>query len=242
MRRITLVAIGVVLLAGSPATNHAAPAPAPVADPPAFDATNFPNSPRIDNPYFPLTPGTTFTYQGTPGGQRQRNEVFVTHDTRRVQGVTCVVVRDRVWIKDVIEEDTYDWYAQDRAGNVWYMGEDASSYKNGVLVGHEGSWEAGVGGAQPGYIMEAHPHVGDAYRQEYFAGEAEDMAQVASVSGSVSVPHGTWSGNVLVTKEWSPLEPSVLENKYYAPGVGMVKSEAVRGGSEATFLVSVTTD
>jgi hypothetical protein len=241
MRRIALVALGAVLLAGSPTTNQAAPQP-PDVNPPAFDATNFTNSTAIDNPYFPLVPGTTFVYEGVPGGQRQRNEVFVTHDTKMIQGVNCVVVQDRVWIKGVLEEDTFDWYAQDRDGNVWYMGEDASSYKNGVLVGHEGSWEAGVGGAQPGYVMQAHFTVGDPYRQEYLAGEAEDMAEVTSISGTVSVPYGSWSGNALVTKEWSPLERSVVENKYYARGVGLVKSETVRGGSETTFLVNVKTD
>lgn len=241
MRQVTLVALGAALLAGSPTPNHAAPQP-PTVNPPTFDAKNFTNSATIDNPYFPLTPGTTFVYEGVPGGQRQRNEVNVTHDTKTILGVNCVVVRDRVWIKGTLEEDTYDWYAQDRDGNVWYMGEYASSYKSGALVGHEGSWEAGVAGAQPGYVMEAHLTVGDPYRQEYLAGEAEDMAEVTSISGTVSVPYGSWTGNALVTKEWSPLEPSVVENKYYARGVGLVKSETVRGGSEATFLVSVKTD
>jgi hypothetical protein len=206
---------------------------------PAFDAANFTNPTRIDNPYFPLTPGTTLRYEGTPRGQGQVEEVAVTRDTKTILGVRCVVVRDRVWIKGELEEDTFDWYAQDRDGNVWYMGEDASDYKNGVLVGHSGSWEAGVSGAQAGILMEAHPQIGDVYRQEFFEGEAEDMAEVVSLTESISVPHGAWAGNVLVTKEWSALEKSGLERKYYAPGVGNVRSETVKGGSEAIELVEI---
>jgi hypothetical protein len=147
--------------------GQAAAAPSPAVITPVFNPTDFANSTAIDNPYFPLRPGTTFVYDAVPKGRGEHNEVYVTHDTKMILGVNCVVVRDRVWVKGVVEEDTFDWYAQDRVGNVWHMGEDATQFKNGVVVGHSGSWEAGVNGAQPGYVMEAHPQVGDAYRQEW---------------------------------------------------------------------------
>lgn len=241
MGRVLLFALGAALLAVPPTPQRAAAAPSspPDAVAPVFDPGQFGNSTRIDNPYFPLRPGTVFVYEGTPRGQGQRTEVRVTRDTKTILGVACVVVRDQVWAKGELLEDTYDWYAQDQAGNVWYMGEHTTEYKNGVAVGTGGSWEAGVNGAQPGYIMRAHPQVGDAYRQEYLAGEAEDMAEVTSTSESASVPYGTWTGNVLLTREWTPLERSVLENKYYALGVGMVKVETTKGGSETSVLVEI---
>jgi len=235
-----LLAIAPLLLLTLPAPRQASAANAPpIVAAPVFNASNFANSTRIDNPYFPLKPGTTFVYDGLPKGQGQHTEVQVTRETRMIQGVNCVVVHDRVWAKGELLEDTFDWYAQDQAGNVWYMGEQTTEYKNGVPSTSAGSWEAGVNGAQPGYIMEAHPQVGDAYRQEYLAGEAEDNAAVTGLSQSVSVPYGSWAGNVLVTKEWTPLERSVLENKYYAPGVGMVKVETTKGGSEVSELVAI---
>jgi hypothetical protein len=243
MRHALAFALGTTLLlaAHAPGVAHAATQPPPGITP-TFDPKDFTTSTRIDNPYFPLNPGTTFVYEGTPRGNGEHNEVSVTRDTKTILGVDCVVVHDRVWVKGDLVEDTFDWYAQDRAGNVWYMGEDASQYKNGALTGHEGSWEAGVGGAQPGYIMEAHPQVGDSYRQEFLAGVAEDMAQVLSVSESVSVPYGSWAGTVLRTKEWSPLERSVLEDKFYVPGIGTVRDDTLKGGSGGTQLVAIRAD
>lgn len=237
-----LLAIAVCSAPFFPVRAHAArPVPAATTAP-VFEPANFTNPTHINNPYFPLAPGTTFRYEGTPRGQGQVEEVAVSRDTKLILGVRCVVVRDRVWIKGELEEDTFDWYAQDRDGNVWYMGEDASEYKNGVLVGHSGSWEAGVSGAQAGILMEARPQIGDVYRQELLEGEAEDMAEVVSLTESISVPYGSWAGNVLATKEWSALEKSGLEQKYYAPGVGNVRSETVKGGSEALELVGIRTD
>jgi len=243
MGRVLLFAIGTVLLVIPPTPERAAAAlPSPSVTTPVFDAANFSNSTQIDNPYFPLRPGTTFVYEGFPRGQGQRTEVQVTRETRMIQGVSCVVVHDRVWSKGELLEDTFDWYAQDRAGNVWYMGEQTTEYKNGVPSTSAGSWEAGVNGAQPGYIMEAHPQVGDAYRQEYLAGEAEDIAEVAGVSQSVSVRYGSWASNVLLTREWTPLERAVVENKFYALGVGMVKTETVKGGAEVSELVEIRSE
>jgi hypothetical protein len=162
---------------------------------------------------------------GTKEGEKQHNEVTVTGDTKTVMGVTCVVVLDRVLVNDVITEETFDWYAQDKQGNVWYFGEDSTSYEEGEAPSTEGSWEAGVDGALPGIIMPANPQVGDVYRQEYWKGEAEDMAEVEDVSGTVTVPYGTFD-NILTTKEWTPLEPDVREQKQYAPGVGVVVEDS----------------
>jgi hypothetical protein len=134
-------------------------------------------------------------------------------------GVECVVVNDKAWENGKLIERTYDWHAQDKEGNVWYFGEDTKEYENGKVVSTKGSWEAGVDGAKPGIIMQAHPKVGQSYRQEYYKGEAEDMAKVINLNESVTVPYGSFD-HVLVTKEWTPLEPSYAEHKYYAPGVG----------------------
>jgi hypothetical protein len=135
--------------------------------------------------------------------------------------VKCVVVNDKAWKNGKLIEQTYDWHAQDKEGNVWYFGEDTKEYKNGKVTSTKGSWEAGVDGAKPGIIMEAHPKVGQSYRQEYYEGEAEDMAKVQSLNESLTVPYGSFD-HVLVTKEWTPLEPSYHEHKYYARGVGQV--------------------
>ena len=184
---------------------------------------------KVDNEYFPLKPGTTFLYEGG----KERDEFAVTHQTKKVMGVKCVVVNDKAWEDGKLIEKTYDWFAQDKEGNVWYFGEDTKEYENGEVVSTKGSWEAGVDGAKPGIIMQAHPKVGQTYRQEYYKGEAEDMAKVQSLNDSVTVPYGSFD-HVLVTKEWTPLEPSYHEHKYYAPGVGQVYG----GGSE---LVDVKT-
>jgi hypothetical protein len=184
----------------------------------------------IDNEYFPMKPGTTFVYEG---GGAEHSEMTVTHDTKKVMGVECVVVEDIEWEGDMLIERTYDWFAQDKEGTVWYFGEDTKEYENGKVVSTKGSWEAGVDAAKPGIIMQAHPKVGQSYRQEYYEGEAEDMAKVLRLNESVTVPYGSFD-QVLVTKEWTPLEPSYVEHKYYARGVGQVYG----GGSE---LVDVNT-
>jgi hypothetical protein len=194
----------------------------------------------ITNPYLPLTLGKTFHYQGTGADSLVTNDVSVTFVTKTIQGVTCVVVWDRVWDDTDLVEETCDWYAQDINGNVWYFGEDSKQFQNGVLVGSEGSWEAGVDDAQAGIVMEGNPQVGDTYRQEYLEGVAEDMAQVLSLSDSATVPYGTFL-NCLKTKDWSAIEPEVIENKYFAPNVGEIMSTTIAGGSETMVLVSVTT-
>ncbi|MGH2756950.1 MAG: hypothetical protein ACRDI3_04090, partial [Actinomycetota bacterium] len=203
----------------------------PHIDPADFVAT-------IDNPYLPFEPGTTLFYEGTSEGEKETDEVFVTHETKEILGVTCVVVRDIVRADGEITEKTFDWYAQDRFGNVWYFGEDSHEYENGKPINAAGSWEAGVDGALPGIVMLGDPQVGDRYRQEYYAGKAEDLGGILKLDASVTVPYGSFD-SVLVTKDSTPLEPNVLEHKYYAPGVGLVMEQSMRGPKEAFELVAV---
>jgi hypothetical protein len=193
----------------------------------------------IDNEYFPLTPGTTFIYRGESDGVATREEVYVTYETKVILGVTCTVVHAQDFEEKVLVEDTFDWYAQDVDGNVWYFGEDTKELdENGNVISTEGSWEAGVDGAEPGIIMEANPQVGDRYHQEFYRGVAEDQAKVLELDASICVRYGCFD-NVLVTKEWTRLEPGVVENKYYAPGVGFIYGVMVKGGDEFTELVRV---
>jgi hypothetical protein len=191
----------------------------PVIDPGHFVGGTFVGV--IDNPYFPLTPGTTLVYEGNTGDGIEHEEFAVTHNTKVILGVRCVEVHDTVTLDGELIEDTLDWFAQDRDGNVWYFGESSESLRGGRVVGVGGSWLAGVDGAKPGVVMEAHPSVGDVYRQEFLPGTAEDLGEVIDLHAAVSVPAGTFS-NCLETKDFTPLEPDALENKFYAPGVGTV--------------------
>ncbi len=170
---------------------------------------------KVDNEYFPMEPGTTFIYKGGT----QHSEMTVTSETKKVMGVECVVVDHREWEGDMLIERTYDWFAQDKEGTVWYFGEDTKEYENGEVVSTKGSWEAGVDGAKPGIIMPSDPKVGHSYHQEYYPGEAMDMARVLSFDASVKVPYGSFDG-VLETREWTPLQPGFSEKKYYVRGVG----------------------
>jgi len=192
----------------------------------------------IDNPYFPFIPGTTWSYEGIEDGEVERIEVVVTSEARIVDTVPAVVVRDTVTLDGELIEDTYDWYAQDLAGNVWYLGEDSKEYDGGEFVGSAGSWETGVDGALPGIIMYADPaaHLNEPYRQEYYIDEAEDVGEIVQVDAEVTVRGITYS-NVVVIREWNLLEPGVFENKYFAPGVGVVLEEIVEGGSGKVELL-----
>ena len=202
---------------------------------PVIDPANFISG--IDNPYFPLKPGTVSVFQGETEKGSEHNEVYVTNETKEILGVTCVVVSDTVKVDGKLEDATLDWYAQDKQGNVWYFGEDSKEYdENGNVSSTKGSWEAGVNGAQPGIIMEAAPKVGDTYRQEYYQGEAEDMASVLSLSETASVPSGSYT-DVLMTKEWSALDPAVVEQKYYAREIGLILVTA--GETERLELVEL---
>ncbi len=191
---------------------------------------------KIDNPYFPLKPGTTLVYEGQTARGFEHSEFFVTHNTKVILGVTCIEVRDTVKVDGQLIEDTLDWFAQDKQGNVWYFGENAKQIQGGLIVGLEGSWTGGVDGAKPGLIMKAHPLSGDFYRQEFSLDTAEDVAEVLSLTESVSVPYGSFH-NCLKTKETSPLEPDVVDNKFYCAGVGNVLTKDLSG--EKLELVSI---
>jgi hypothetical protein len=192
---------------------------------------------EINNPFFPLTSGSTFTYKGQSATGLERTLLEVLSDTRSVMGITCTVVRDRVYLNDVLIEDTHDWYAQDKDGNVWYFGEDVDNYIGGVLDNHYGSWEAGVDGAEPGVVMLGNPVIGLQYRQEHYIGQAEDQGQVISDNEPITVIAGSFSG-CLKIKETNPLDPNFLEYKYYARGVGFVKVEKIDTPVETEELES----
>jgi hypothetical protein len=243
IRRPLLLAIGAslpLLLGGCGSAPEKSPPtgvdglriPTPSADPGDFVE-------GIDNPYLPLTPGSRWVYESA-GVDRERTTVTVAGDTREVQGVTTTVVHDVV--RDSggeVVEDTFDWFAQDTAGNVWYFGEDTTEYDDRGRPDHSGSWEAGVGGAQAGLVMPAQPRVGDGYPQESLAGVAEDRGEVLSVDEAVNVSFGSFT-DVLQTEDTTPLEPGLVEHKYYAPGVGLVLEETVLGGAERVELVEFT--
>jgi hypothetical protein len=205
---------------------------------PLVNVANF--SATVDNPWFPLRPGAKWIYAGTEDGDRTRDLVFVTGRTKTIAGVQCVVVSDNVYTNGKLSETTYDYYAQDRHGNVWYFGEDTAELdKQGHVTSREGTWLAGRDGALPGIVMKAHPKVGAAYEQEHYPGHAEDHARVVATGAHLSTRAVT-SNDVLVTLEWSPLEPKVREHKYYVRGYGQVKEEVFRGGHETSSLVSYT--
>ena len=154
--------------------------------------------------------------------------VTVLRQPKMIMGVKCLTVHDVVTVNGSLEENTYDWYAQDRAGNIWYFGESVKEYKNGVVISTSGTWEYGINGAQPGIAVKANPHPGPTYRQEYLPGVAEDMARVLTTSALVAVPAGTFH-HVMETYDTDPLNPQKVERKFYAPGIGLVR--AVRIGS-----------
>jgi hypothetical protein len=198
-------------------------------------------STTIDNPYFPMPVGASFVYRGVRDGKNQVDRVTVTDRTRVVDGVTVVVVRDVAKHRSRLLEKTFDWYAQESGGAVWYFGENTKTYKaDGNVKSTEGSWEAGVDGAVAGIIMEAVPTVPDGYRQEFYAGYAEDTAWVLSLGNAISVPYGHLH-HVLLTMEWTRLEPDVVDQKYYARGIGLVAEVAVAGDQEVAKLVSFET-
>ena len=204
---------------------------------PAIDSKDFVRI--VDNPYWPLPAGTGYHFKGVRGTTAQTDDELVLRQTKQIAGVTCTVVKDIVAEHGRPVERTFDWYAQDKEGNVWYMGEDSFELKNGHFVKADDSWKTGVNGAQPGIIMPANPRPGDAYRQEYYPpGEALDQARVLRINAHLTVPNGSYR-HVLVTSERSPLEPQT-EQKYYARGVGELAEKVVKGHHEAFQLIGVT--
>ena len=201
---------------------------------PKIDPANF--QARVDNPYYPLTPGTTYKYRETVLGETSEDVITVTHETKMIMGVPCVVVHNVVTKNGARVEDTFDWIAQDKQGTVWYFGKDTKEISPGGAVTTLGSWEAGVGGAQPGILMPANPMPSEPYRRAYRFGVAEDMGQIAALGESVTVPAGTFT-DCTRTLEWSLLEPG-SGKKWYARGVGVVREESTAG--EVTELLSIT--
>ncbi len=205
----------------------------PVIDPSDFSA-------KVDNPWFPLTPGSRYTYMGVKDGEPLREAFVVSHDTKVIDGVTCVVVDDQVFLSGKLEERITDYYTQDTHGNVWYFGEATEELdENGHVTSREGSWKAGQNGAEPGIYIQANPVPGQGSRQEFYAGQAEDQFSVVSLSTPITVPYGTFT-DALLTEEWTVLEPTVLDHKYYVKGVGEVAELSVKGPTERARLVSVT--
>jgi hypothetical protein len=204
---------------------------------PEIDPADFVD--EIDNPLFTLEPGTVFKLRGETEDGIENETIAVTDRTRSVMGVSTTVLKDVVRVNGEIVESTFDWYGQDKEGNVWYFGENTAEYENGKIINRHGSWEAGVDGALPGIIMNADPQVTDSYRQEYYKGEAEDMYWVVATDASIKVPYGRFDNAVQVL-EWNPLEPKVVVEKFYAPGVGLVGEHALSGGKENVDLLDVT--
>ena len=204
---------------------------------PKIDPADFTS--EITNPYFPLTPGVTLVYEGNSDGKAELTTVKVTSETRPILGVHCVIVHDVVERGGVVIEDTFDWYAQDKDGKVWYFGEDTRELDaRGRVKTTAGSWEAGQHGAQPGIVMTAHPAVGDSYRQEYRKGVAEDRGRIIQVGETRTTPTGSYD-NVVVVAERTRLEPKLLEHKEYAPGIGLITENVVKGAREASHLARI---
>jgi hypothetical protein len=195
-------------------------------------------SARVDNPWYPLEPGSTYIYQGVKDGEPSREVMTVTRRTKVVDRAPCVVIQDLLYLRGRLEERTFDWYSQDAKGNVWYFGEKTAELdKNGKVTSTAGSWKAGVGGARAGIFMFAHPRPGRWARQEYYKGQAEDHFKVLSMRVSVTVPYISTT-HAMLTKEWTPLEPGVIDHKYYVRGIGTVLEQTAKGPLERNELVS----
>ena len=208
---------------------------------PDIEAAGITNPTTIDNTYLPLIPGTKLTYEAETEDGVETIITEVLNTTRVVDGLECVVFNDQVFLDGLLIEDTNDWFAQDDEGNVWYMGEEVTNYEyddDDILIGtdNDGAWEAGVDGALPGIVMWADPEAGVSYYQEYYEDEAEDMGMVVATGVKVELENGTTYEDCLQILDWNPLDPAVLEYKYFAPGLGLVKEEVV-GGDESAELI-----
>jgi hypothetical protein len=220
---------------------------ATLAPGPADGASSCPRPPKlaaafvgeINNPYLPLVPGTTLTYKGKVDGKSATDVFAVTTAKKVILGVTTTVVHDQVFVQRELTEDTFDWFAQDTDGNVWYFGEDTKELENGQVVSTEGSWEAGVDKAQAGIFMPATPEVGQIFKQEEAKNVAEDCTKIVDLHAAVKTRYVS-SSDALKTEEFSPLEPNVLDNKYYVRDIGLAREGTIQGGSDVLELVSVT--
>jgi len=204
---------------------------------PKIDPADF--SPDVDNPLFPLTPGTTLVYSGTKDGKKALDLFAPSQETKLVDGVITRIVEDRLFLDGWLQERTSDYYAQDRCGNVWYFGEDTATLdKHGNVISTEGSFLAGIDGAEPGVFMQKHPELDRRFRQEWYKGHAEDTFKAIDLSTKIRVPYGSFH-HALQTEEATALEPGVRDNKYYVEGIGEVEELAVRGPVEKLVLVDI---
>jgi hypothetical protein len=228
-----LLLTGVAVASAAHATHRADHLATP-RRPPASDFST-----HIDNQWFPLKPGTRYVYTGVKNGTPSRDVMTVTHQTKTIDGVRCVAVDDRLYLRGRLGERTTDWYSQDSQGNVWYFGENTAELDaQGHVTSTEGTWTTGVHGAKAGIYMPAHPHVGQAAQQEYYKGHASDQFKVIGLFGTVNAP-GT--KNALLTQETTPLEPGTVDHKMYVRGIGTVLEQTQKGGNERNELISVTT-
>jgi hypothetical protein len=239
---VLFASVGTASAAGGTGPRHGSSCHLPTFGPgssyhPRINPADF--SPNVTNPLFPLVPGRELVYAGTKDEKSALNMVLTTSRTKVIDGVRTRVVEDRLYLDNVLEERTSDYYTQDRCGNVWYFGEDTATLdEQGHVVSREGSFHAGVKGAQPGVFMQAKPELGRKFRQEWFRGHAEDVFKVIGLSSRITVPYGTFH-HALHTEETSALEPDVLDNKYYAKGIGQVTEFSVKGPVEKLELVEV---
>ena len=232
-----MVAVVTVSIAGAHGSMHPTSRDATPYEP-VLDPANFVSV--IDNPYYPLPVGRVLVYKGVRDGRKQIDTVTVTDQTKVLEGITATTVSDVAKTPGgKLLEKTTDWYAQDIQGNVWYLGEDTKAYLPNGQVDSSGSWQADVNDGEPGIIMEGDPQIPDAYRQEFLLGQAEDTAWITGLGGSLKIPYGTVH-NVLTSLEHTTLEPDVVDQKVYAPGLGIVMELALAGGQEVAKLVSVT--
>jgi hypothetical protein len=242
MRNLALLLLVLSLAACGGSNQNAAQPGSSAAGAPTstgkIDPANFVAT--VDNPWFPLPSGAKWTYRGEKDGIASHEVVTVPGDTKTIQGVDCTVVHDVLYQQGNVAERTDDYYAQDTDGTVWYFGEDTAELNaKGEVTTREGTWHSGEDGASAGIFMTASPQVGESHRQEYLKGHAEDHYAVVALGQTVHVP-GVSSDQALLTKEWTPLEPHVLDHKYYVQGLGTVLEQTVRGGSERNALVSFT--
>ena len=238
-RWIAVTVAGLALAFALPAcgSGGSSASPASTAKAAQLNPANFVR--EVDNPWYPLKPGTSYRYRGVKDGKPAIDVFSVTGRKKMIQGVPATVNRDRLYLDGKLAEDTLDWYAQDKQGNVWYVGEATRELdRKGRVKNTEGSWQAGVDGAEAGIFMPANPKVGHSFRQEYYKGQAEDHFKVLALDASVKVPYVA-SRHALKTMEWTPLEPGVIDTKYYVRGIGNVYEKTVKGGNERSELVSV---
>ena len=236
------VVVGLALVAAACGSSGQSTSSLPTGSTPvtatAPDAANF-DGHVVDNQWFPLVPGMTWAYRGVKDGQPSREIMVATSQTKTIQGVPCTVVSDKLYLSGALEERTLDYYAQDKDGNVWYFGEDTAELKpDGSVKSTEGTWLSGRDGAEAGIFMPADPQVGQSFRQEYYKGQAEDHFRILSLSEQVKTP-GSTSDQAMLTMEWTPLEPNVVDHKYYVQGIGTVLEQTAKGPLERNTLVSV---